>query len=66
MELSPEAFHAAVHRTFRELAAAEPGRIVVVDAERAAAEVSACVLEVVSRRLARIGPPPAAPVRPPA
>src|SRR5580704_6854791 len=32
MELSPEAFHAAVHRTFRELAEAEPERIVVVDA----------------------------------
>jgi dTMP kinase len=52
MELASEAFHAAVHRAFRELAAAEPGRIVVVDAERPAATVSDCMRTAVLRRLA--------------
>ena len=48
MELSSEAFHAAVHRAFRELAAAEPERIVVIDAERPAVSVSQRVWAVTS------------------
>jgi dTMP kinase len=55
MELASDAFHAAVHRAFRELAIAEPERIVVVDAGRPAAEVSECVRAVVLRRLAVAG-----------
>jgi thymidylate kinase len=55
MELSPEAFHAAVHRTFRELAEADPGRIVVVDAQRPAVVVSQRVYAVAAERLAEVG-----------
>ena len=55
MELSPEAFHAAVHRTFRELAEADPGRIVVVDAQRPAVVVSQRVYSVAAERLAEVG-----------
>ena len=55
MELSPEAFHAAVHRTFRELAEAEPERIVVVDAERPAVVVSQRIWAVAAERLAEVG-----------
>jgi dTMP kinase len=51
MELSPETFHAAVHRAFRDLAAAEPERMVVVDAERPAVAVSQRVWAVASERL---------------
>ncbi|MDB5066976.1 MAG: tmk [Chloroflexi bacterium] len=57
MELSPEAFHAAVHRTFRELAEAEPERIVVVDAERPAVVVSQRIWAVAAERLAEVGSP---------
>jgi len=60
MELSPEAFHAAVHRTFRELAAAEPERIVVIDATRPAVTVSQRVWAVASERLAEVALTPAA------
>jgi dTMP kinase len=55
MELSPEAFHAAVHRTFRELAEAEPERIVVIDAERPAVVVSQRIWAVTAERLAEVG-----------
>lgn len=55
MELSPEAFHAAVHRTFRELAEAEPERIVVVDGQRPAVVVSQRVYTVAAERLAEVG-----------
>jgi dTMP kinase len=55
MELSPEAFHAAVHRTFRELAEADPERIVVVDGQRPAVVVSQRVYAVAAERLAEVG-----------
>jgi dTMP kinase len=55
MEISPESFHAAVHRTFRELAEAEPERIVVVDAERPAVVVSQRIWAVAAERLAEVG-----------
>ena len=55
MELSPEAFHAAVHRTFRELAEADPQRIVVVDGQRPAVVVSQRVYAVAAERLAEVG-----------
>lgn len=55
MELSPEAFHAAVHRAFRELAEAEPERIVVIDAERPAVVVSQRIWAVTAERLTEMG-----------
>lgn len=49
-------FHRRVHGAFAELAAAEPRRWAVVDAEASPAEVTARILEVVHDRL---GPRPA-------
>lgn len=54
MERSPADFHAAVHRSFAELAQAEPHRFAVVDAAGAAVLVSQRVWEVVSARLAEL------------
>ncbi len=55
IELSPDTFHAAVHRSFRELAGAEPERIVVVDASRPAVVVSQRIWAVAAERLAEVG-----------
>jgi len=52
MEATPEQFQYAVHDTFRRLAAAEPGRIAVVDADRPPVAVSEDVVALVSARYA--------------
>ena len=61
-EVAPEDFHAAVQRTFEELVAADPERMISVDATRPAAEVSRDVEAIVRERLAPRsgGPAPAA------
>lgn len=60
IEREPTAFHARVREHFLELAAAEPGRYLVVDATLAPEEIQ----ERVRGRLARLLPAPAPAARP--
>ncbi|WP_341359429.1 dTMP kinase [Georgenia sp. M64] len=60
IEREPAAFHARVREHFLELAAAEPGRYLVVDATLAPEEIQ----ERVRGRLARLLPAPAPAARP--
>lgn len=52
LEAEAEGFHARIHTTFRELAAAEPDRWVVIDGSAAIDDVSAAVWAAVEQRLA--------------
>lgn len=61
IEGAPERFHAAVQRTFEELAQAEPGRVVRVDASRSAVAISQ---ELCETALARLGTGRAAALQP--
>ena len=45
------AFHAAVRAAFRDIAAAEPGRCILIDASGAVDEVHAAILAAVTERL---------------
>jgi dTMP kinase len=54
-----QAFHERVRAGFLELAAAEPGRFIVIDATRVEAEVAASVAEAVARALRADEPNPA-------
>jgi dTMP kinase len=54
-ESAATGFHLAVQEGFEELAAAEPGRIVTIDASRPPAVVLAEIREVAERRLAERG-----------
>lgn len=56
------AFHQRVRDGFLAIAAAEPGRVVVIDASAHFAVVSASIVDIVNRRFA-IGEPPALRVR---
>jgi dTMP kinase len=60
IEGAPQGFHAAVLRTFNALALAYPERIVRIDGNRSAVEVSNDILDVVLQRLPTITGIPAA------
>ena len=57
MEGEPEEFHAEVRAAFLRRAAADPGRYVVLEADRPADEVAAAVLAAVLVRVPSAGPP---------
>jgi dTMP kinase len=51
-ELEQEAFHSRVWRKYREIAAREPGRVVLIEGDLSIDEVHGRIVEVVAKRLA--------------
>ena len=54
MEQEPEEFYERVREAYRELAAREPNRVVLIDGSRDAAEIEKEIWEIISSRFPAI------------